>query len=74
LQVATATGLRHGFGVIAVESEVPLPWIREWMGHSSLEITASYTSVHKHSDREIVARMWEAPADDSPLKPTSEIH
>lgn len=71
---ATPTGLRHGFGVIAVESDVPLPLIQKWMGHSTLEITASYTSVQNYSDGEIAARMWSPPAADSPLKSTSEIH
>lgn len=71
---ATSTGLRHGFGVNAVESDVPLPLIQKWMGHSSLEITASYASVHNHSDGEIAARMWNTPTDNFLLNSPSEIH
>lgn len=47
---ATPTGLRHGFGVIAVESDVPLPLIQKWMGHSSLEVTVIYASIVNYSD------------------------
>lgn len=55
---AMPRGLRHGFGVIAAESDVPITFIRQWMGHASLEITAGYFSVLNHEERDCAARLW----------------
>jgi len=33
---ATAKGLRHGYGVLAISSGVPLNLLSRWMGHASL--------------------------------------
>ena len=32
--------LRHTFGSLLIEAEVPLPYVRDQMGHSSIQITA----------------------------------
>jgi len=52
-------GLRHGYGVHAISSGVPLNTLSELMGHASLEVTAIYTNAMGAEKRAIVARMWE---------------
>ena len=39
---ATAKGLRHGHGMHAIDSGVPLNTLCKWMGHASVEVTALY--------------------------------
>jgi integrase/recombinase XerD len=55
---ATSLGLRHGFGVIAVECDVPLTLLQQWMGHASIEITASYAQTRPYDAQTFAARMW----------------
>ena len=33
-------GLRHGYGIHAISSGVPLNMLSKWMGHATLEVTA----------------------------------
>ena len=51
-------GLRHGFGVHAIASGVPLNMLSKWMGHASLEVTAIYANALGTEERGIAARMW----------------
>jgi len=51
-------GLRHGFGIHAILSGVPVTSLQTWMGHSSLEITSIYLNAVGAEEREIAARMW----------------
>ncbi len=55
---ASPKGLRHGFGVHAVRSGVPLNLIQKWLGHENIATTAIYTDVLGPEEREIAARMW----------------
>lgn len=55
---ASPKGLRHGFGVHAVRSGIPLDLLQRWLGHASLATTAIYTHVVGAEEREIAARMW----------------
>ena len=55
---ACPRGLRHAFGVAAVEAGVPLPTIAAMLGHASLNTTAIYTTAVGAQARELVARMW----------------
>ena len=55
---ATAKGLRHGFGVHAIRSGVPVTLVQRWMGHSSLSTTAIYTNVLGAEEMEIAEWMW----------------
>lgn len=55
---ATPKGLRHGFGVNAVQSGVPLNLVQRWLGHADMKITAIYTSAMGPEEREIASRMW----------------
>jgi integrase len=51
-------GLRHGYGVHAINKAVPLNMLSKWMGHSSLEVTAIYANALGEEQRAIAARMW----------------
>jgi integrase/recombinase XerD len=52
-------GLRHGYGVHAISSNVPLNMLRKWMGHSSLEVTEIYANALGAEQHSIAARMWD---------------
>lgn len=55
---ATPMGIRHTFGLYCVEKEIPLTFIRKWMGHSSLAITEMYSLFAKQDEREMAERIW----------------
>lgn len=56
---ASPKGLRHGYGVNAISSGVPLNMLSKWMGHSAIEITSIYTNAVGNEQKQISARMWE---------------
>ena len=56
----TPKGLRHGFGVHAIASGVPLNMLSKWMGHATLETTAIYANALGAEEQGIAARMWGA--------------
>jgi len=41
---ASPKGLRHGFGVHAEQSGVPLNLVQKWLGHAQPSTTAIYTN------------------------------
>jgi len=51
-------GLRHGFGVNAIVSGVPLNMVQKWMGHADISTTAIYANAIGREEQEIAARMW----------------
>lgn len=55
---ATPKGLRHAFGVNAIQSGVPLNLVQRWLGHADIKTTAIYTSALGDEERAIAARMW----------------
>jgi integrase len=55
---ACPKGLRHGFGVQAVVSQVPITTLQKWLGHSSIETTSIYTNVLGAEERQFAKRMW----------------
>lgn len=55
---AMPKGFRHGFGVHAVRSGVPLDLIQRWLGHADIATTAIYTHVTGPEERAIAKRMW----------------
>ena len=55
----TPKGLRHGYGVHAINATVPLNMLSKWMGHASLEVTAIYANALGEEEHSIAARMWE---------------
>ena len=56
---ACPKGLRHGFGVHAVASGVPLNMVQRWMGHTDIKTTAIYTNAVGLEERELAQRMWQ---------------
>lgn len=55
---ASPKGLRHAFGVRAVQSNIPLSLVQRWLGHADIKTTAIYTSVTGPEERDIASRMW----------------
>lgn len=55
---ATAKGLRHGFGLHAIRSGVPLNFVQRWLGHASMSTTAIYLQAVGPEERAIASRMW----------------
>jgi integrase/recombinase XerD len=55
---ATPKGLRHGFGIKAVVSGVPLNLLQRWLGHAQLTTTAIYADAIGPEERQIAERMW----------------
>ena len=55
---ATPKGVRHGFGIKAVTSDVPLNMTQKWLGHARLATTAIYTDAIGPEERRIAERMW----------------
>ncbi len=57
---ASSKGLRHSFAVCAIENNVPLNLIKNWMGHSSISTTEIYLNVVGQEERTFARRMWES--------------
>lgn len=55
---ATPKGLRHGFGVRAVNAGIPLNMLQKWLGHAQLSTTAIYADAVGAEEQAIAARMW----------------
>jgi integrase/recombinase XerD len=55
---ATPKGVRHGFGIKAVASKVPLNMTQKWLGHARLATTAIYTDAIGPEEQKIAERMW----------------
>ena len=59
---AMPKGLRHSFGVAAIQSKVPLNLVQRWLGHADMRTTAVYASAMGPEERMIAQRMWHASA------------
>jgi integrase len=55
---ATPKGLRHGFGVAAIQAGTPLNLLQRWLGHAQLTTTAIYANAVGPEERNIASRMW----------------
>lgn len=55
---ATPKGLRHGYGLHAIRSGVPLNLVQRWLGHARMDTTAIYLQAMGSEEREIASRMW----------------
>jgi integrase/recombinase XerD len=58
---ACPRGLRHAFGVGALQSGVPLHLIQRWMGHARLSTTAIYMNVCGPDESDFARRFWALP-------------
>lgn len=56
---ATPKGLRHGFAVAALQSGVPINFVRKWLGHARLSTTEIYADASGDEERSIAQRFWE---------------
>ncbi len=56
--MASAKGLRHSYGVKAVEEEIPVTVLQDLLGHSFLKNTSIYTKVQGKEKRNVVSKMW----------------
>ena len=56
--MACPKGLRHAWGIAAVEAGVPLTTIAAVLGHADISTTATYTTVIGVEARTFLARMW----------------
>ena len=52
-------GLRHAYGVHAINSGIPLNMLSKWMGHASLEITSIYANALGEEQHNIASKMWQ---------------
>lgn len=55
---ATPKGMRHGFGVGALQAGVPLTLVQRWLGHARLSTTAIYTQATGPEERSFAHRFW----------------
>ena len=55
---ASPKGLRHGYGIHALLSGVPLNMLQKWMGHADIETTSIYANASGREERELAERMW----------------
>lgn len=55
---ATPRGLRHGFGIHAIQRGVPLNLVQRWLGHADIKTTAIYTNAVGPEERELARKMW----------------
>lgn len=55
---AAPKGLRHGYGIHALRSKVPITLVKRWLGHARLSTTEIYLQVMGDDEREIASRMW----------------
>lgn len=51
-------GLRHAFGVNAIQAGVPLNLVKKWLGHSKISTTAIYADAVGEEERSLAARLW----------------
>lgn len=56
--LASPKGLRHAFGVEALQAGVPINLVKKWLGHSRLETTEVYTNAVGDEEQTIASRFW----------------
>ena len=63
---ASPKGLRHAFGVCAIQANVPLNLVQRWLGHADIKTTAIYTDAMGPEEREFASRFWLSDGGRSP--------
>ena len=56
---ATPKGLRHGFGVRAIQTTRNPRLVQKWLGHTTLEMTTIYMDVIGQEEREAARLVWQ---------------
>lgn len=55
---ASPKGLRHAFGVGALQAGVPINLVRKWLGHARLSTTEIYADAVGEEEQSIAERFW----------------
>lgn len=55
---ASPRGLRHGFGVGAIQAGIPLNLVQRWLGHAHISTTAIYTDASGPEERDLAQKFW----------------
>jgi len=55
---ACPRGLRHAFGVAAVQARIPLNVLQRWLGHARMTTTAIYADVTGPEELALAERLW----------------
>lgn len=55
---ASPKGLRHAFAVAALQSGVPINFVRKWLGHARLTTTEIYADAVGEEEQKIADRLW----------------
>jgi integrase len=55
---ACPRGFRHGFGVGALQSGVPLNLVQRWLGHANISMTAIYADACGPEEQSFAGRFW----------------
>lgn len=56
---ATPKGLRHAFGVGAVQNRIALSLIQKWLGHARIDTTALYATPTGNEERALAKLVWD---------------
>lgn len=64
---ACPKGLRHGFGIAAVNAGIPVTFVQRWLGHARLTTTSIYVDATGEEEIGIAKRLWDM-ADDRQAK------
>jgi len=51
-------GLRHAYGIHALNKGIPLNMLSKWMGHATMEVTAIYANAVGQEQQNIALRLW----------------
>lgn len=65
---ASPKGLRHAFGVSAIQSNIPLNLIQRWLGHADIKTTTIYTDAMGPEERQFASRMWRSETKRGPQR------
>ncbi|MBF0141630.1 MAG: tyrosine-type recombinase/integrase [Magnetococcales bacterium] len=55
---ASPKGLRHSFAIAALQSGVPINFVRKWLGHARLSTTEVYANAVGDEEQTIASRLW----------------
>lgn len=55
---AMPKGLRHAFGVRAVQNGISLNMVQKWLGHADIRTTSIYTDLGGPEERALMERTW----------------
>ena len=55
---ASPKGLRHSFGVCALQSHAPINMVQKWLGHARITTTAIYADAVGEEERQLAENFW----------------